>query len=83
MRLTGDPDDSPAAVDPAAGAPLEEQEPAEPEAIRCECLRCGAHLTGMAGYRVGGQCGNCGSYDIRPVMPFRARNSGASADKPA
>jgi hypothetical protein len=35
--------------------------------IRCECMVCGTHATGWQSYSLGASCGNCGSYDMRPV----------------
>jgi len=35
--------------------------------IRCECVVCGTHATGWQAYSLGASCGNCGSYDMRPV----------------
>jgi hypothetical protein len=35
--------------------------------IRCECTVCGTHATGWQAYSLGASCGNCGSYDMRPV----------------
>jgi hypothetical protein len=36
--------------------------------IRCACRECGAHLIGWRGYTLSGRCGNCGSYDVQPVV---------------
>jgi Zn finger protein HypA/HybF involved in hydrogenase expression len=33
--------------------------------VRCECLRCGAHVIATRSYSLGGYCGNCGSYELR------------------
>jgi hypothetical protein len=35
--------------------------------IRCECAVCGTHATGWQVYSLSAECGNCGSYDMRPV----------------
>jgi hypothetical protein len=35
--------------------------------IRCECVVCGTHAIGWQAYSLGASCGNCGSYDMRPV----------------
>jgi hypothetical protein len=35
--------------------------------IRCECAVCGTHTTGWQVYSLSAECGNCGSYDMRPV----------------
>ena len=35
--------------------------------VRCECAVCGVHVTGWQSYSLGASCGNCGSYDMRPV----------------
>jgi hypothetical protein len=37
--------------------------------VRCECVVCGAHATGWQGHTLGACCDNCGSYDMRPVVP--------------
>jgi hypothetical protein len=42
------------------------QHPAVRE-VRCECTVCGVHVTGWQAYSLGASCGNCGSYDMRPV----------------
>jgi Zn finger protein HypA/HybF involved in hydrogenase expression len=34
---------------------------------RCECRGCGAHTMADVGYKVAGQCPNCGSYDLAEV----------------
>lgn len=40
--------------------------------VRCACRECGSHLVGWRGYTLSGSCGNCGSYDVKPVAdrPF-------------
>jgi hypothetical protein len=35
--------------------------------VRCECAVCGTHATGWQVYSLSAECGNCGSYDMRPV----------------
>ena len=35
--------------------------------VRCECGGCGAHIVVQTGYRLAGQCGNCGSYELRTL----------------
>lgn len=38
--------------------------------VRCACRDCGAHFIAWQGLRtLGGSCGNCGSYNGRPVVP--------------
>jgi hypothetical protein len=37
--------------------------------VRCECRVCGAHTITDMCYSVGGNCQNCGSYDLVPVIP--------------
>lgn len=39
----------------------------EPGKFRCRCLRCGCHVIAQGGYRPGGQCTNCGSYELGPI----------------
>lgn len=34
---------------------------------RCECARCGAHVTVRRSWQLTGQCGNCRSYELRPL----------------
>ncbi len=36
---------------------------------RCACQNCGAHTISAVGYKVGGQCPNCGSYELREIGP--------------
>jgi hypothetical protein len=35
--------------------------------IRVRCAVCGAHTTAWQGRALTGECGNCGSYDVRPL----------------
>ncbi len=51
--------------------------------VRCSCRYCGAHVVAQAGYRIGGQCMNCGSFDLA-VLAERERSSqpGASSAQP-
>lgn len=45
--------------------------PAEPapttRVVRMECTECGSHVVVPAASRLGGQCTNCGSYELRAV----------------
>lgn len=34
---------------------------------RCECSACGAHVEVRRSWQLAGQCGNCRSYDLRPL----------------
>jgi hypothetical protein len=36
--------------------------------IRCECASCGAHVEVRRSWQISGQCGNCRSYDLRPLV---------------
>lgn len=59
--------------------PSQDDDPREPMAteaislhdppgdVRCECLACGCHVLVQGTRRLGGACGNCGSYDLRPL----------------
>jgi hypothetical protein len=35
--------------------------------VRCECQVCGAHAYAVAGLRLYGSCGNCGSVELVPL----------------
>jgi len=35
--------------------------------VRVKCAVCGAHTTAWQGHALTGECGNCGSYDVRPL----------------
>jgi hypothetical protein len=35
--------------------------------VRCECQVCGAHSYAVAGLRLYGSCGNCGSIELVPL----------------
>ncbi len=35
--------------------------------VRCECQACGAHAYAVAGLRLYGSCGNCGSVELVPL----------------
>lgn len=37
--------------------------------VRCACAHCGAHVIVRASWQLSGQCGNCRSYDLRPLAP--------------
>lgn len=39
--------------------------------VRAECAACGAHVEVRRGWQLAGQCGNCRSYDLRPLVPPR------------
>ena len=39
-----------------------------PRAMRCACQACGAHTIATVGYKVAGNCPNCGSYELSPVI---------------
>lgn len=42
---------------------------AEPDAmLRCECGACGAHVMVRRSWQIAGQCTNCRSYDVRPLV---------------
>lgn len=36
---------------------------------RAQCGACGAHVAVRSSWQIAGQCGNCRSYDLRPVPP--------------
>jgi ribosomal protein S27E len=38
-----------------------------PGTMRCRCAACGSHVTVHSAYRIAGQCGNCGSYEMQPM----------------
>ena len=40
--------------------------------VRCECRVCGAHTIVDMCFSLAGNCQNCGSYDLEPVLrsPF-------------
>jgi hypothetical protein len=38
-----------------------------PGKFRARCLQCGCHVIAQGGYRPGGQCTNCGSYELGPI----------------
>lgn len=43
---------------------------ASPRALhraRCSCQCCGAHTYTNVGYTIGGNCPNCGSFDLVPI----------------
>jgi hypothetical protein len=46
--------------------------------VRCECAVCGVHVTGWQAYSLGASCGNCGSYDMRPVPVSPAAHAHAA-----
>jgi hypothetical protein len=35
--------------------------------VRVKCAECGAHTMAWKGRTLTGTCGNCGSYDVRPL----------------
>jgi hypothetical protein len=37
--------------------------------VRCACGRCGAHVVVRRSWQLSGMCGNCRSYDLRPLGP--------------
>jgi ribosomal protein S27E len=43
--------------------------------VRVKCAVCGAHTTAWQGRALTGECGNCGSYDVRPLPrpPYERR----------
>ena len=50
--------------------------------LRCRCASCGAHVTAQSGYRIAGQCQNCGSYELMPLdalAPVGTRPASPSA----
>ena len=57
-----------------AARPRETGLPARP--MRCACGYCGAHTITTVGYAIGGNCSNCGSYDLVPLAPARHRPAG-------
>lgn len=66
-RETRVPRDTPAAdaagmhnVTPLTGRP-------SAPTMRCECASCGAHVTVRRSWQLAGQCGNCRSYELRPL----------------
>ena len=51
-----------------------ERDPSTPPAsaeqrVRCACGNCGAHVIVRASWQLSGQCGNCRSYDLKPLAP--------------
>ena len=36
--------------------------------VRCRCLLCGAHSMGDLGHTLGGNCQNCGSYELEAMI---------------
>ena len=46
--------------------------------VRCSCGYCGAHVIAQGGYRIGGQCMNCGSFDLA-LLTERERSNPPSA----
>ena len=42
--------------------------------VRCECVVCGTHATGWQAFTLGASCGNCGSYEMRPVQVIPPRD---------
>ena len=56
-----------------------------PGQVRCECVGCGAHIVAQTGYRLAGQCGNCGSYELRTLDAAATRpvvGAGLAAVRP-
>jgi len=53
-------------ADPHPSTGVRAPEPG-PGAMRCACRRCGAHTIASVGFRIGGNCHNCGSYELTPV----------------
>ena len=39
--------------------------------VRCECRHCGVHTVTDVGFRVAGNCCNCGSFELVPVEEAR------------
>ena len=39
----------------------------EPGEVRCECMVCHAHAFALPEVEDSGQCGNCGSRELRPL----------------
>lgn len=37
---------------------------APPRQVRVSCSNCGCHVFVQAGFRIAGQCLNCGSYEL-------------------
>lgn len=35
--------------------------------VRCECARCGSHVTVRRSWQLSGMCGNCRGYELRPL----------------
>lgn len=55
--------------------------------VRCACQKCGAHVVVHAGFALGGNCGNCGSYDLvrvgaEPSLPFDVVRPGSRELRP-
>ena len=44
----------------------------EPGEVRCECQVCSAHAFALPDVEGSGRCGNCGSHDLRPLVPTPA-----------
>ena len=37
------------------------------EEVRCQCVVCGSHVYATPGVKRGGNCGNCGSFELKPL----------------
>jgi len=49
------------------GAGARPRDGREVREVRVKCAVCGAHTTAWQGRALTGECGNCGSYDVRPL----------------